>query len=171
MVIPRTCGVSSTPRTVVSITAVSGILDRLLARTNDNGGLCSRCRGASPGYANRFPQKRKRAQGERPGRRAPAARVHWSQARASQHWYSGSTEALCKGFLRLSRTRAGDEFAWPMSFGKLMVNRKPGRSRRRFALAWRKWRMPGPADRAARSFVNYSNRVGVAAARSPGGGV
>jgi hypothetical protein len=64
MVIPRTCGVSSTPRPVVSITAVSGILDRLPARTNDNWlYVCVAAARFTQGHANRFPQKRKRAQG------------------------------------------------------------------------------------------------------------
>src|SRR5215207_6875398 len=123
MVIPRTCGVSSTPRTVVSITAVSGILDRLPARTNDNGGF-SRCRGSLLRIMLTGSLKKER------GSRGNA----WSQSTRSPCALVASTRqpppvlgidrGSVQGFLSLCRARAEDEFVLPPSLGKLMVNPK-----------------------------------------------
>src|SRR5215207_554323 len=110
MAILRACGVSGTPRPVVSITAVSGILDRLPSRANDNEvGVRVPWFALARGYANGFPQKGKRAQ-RTSARRAPVTRVHYEQAHAGYPRYQ---RFLCNGFNGLSRVLAAGEFVLP----------------------------------------------------------
>jgi hypothetical protein len=63
--------------------------------------------------------------------RSPCALVASS---ASHQPVLGIDQGFVQGFLSLSRARADDEFVLSPSLGKLMVNPKLGRSRRRFAL-------------------------------------